>query len=93
MSVAWVCNALFGIITSFATPPMLVHLNIRAGFVYGGASLLICIFVWLSLPETRGRAPAEIDELYERGIPPWRWAKTKTFVEEQAEQAREVGRA
>ncbi|KAL1409207.1 hypothetical protein Q8F55_006040 [Vanrija albida] len=93
MSVAWVCNALFGIITSFATPPMLVRLNIRAGFVYGGASLLISIFVWFYLPETRGRAPAEIDELYERGIPAWRWAKTKTFVEEQAEQAREAEQA
>jgi SP family general alpha glucoside:H+ symporter-like MFS transporter len=30
----------------------------------------------------RRRSAAEIDELYERKIPPWRWAKTVTTAEE-----------
>ena len=29
------------------------------------------------------RAAAEIDELYRNKVPAWRWAKTKTAVEEQ----------
>jgi hypothetical protein len=29
------------------------------------------------------RSAAEIDELYERKIPAWRWSKTVTVAEEQ----------
>ena len=31
----------------------------------------------------RRRSAAEIDELYERKIPAWRWSKTVTAAEEQ----------
>lgn len=36
---------------------------------------------------TARRSAAEIDELYERGVPAWRWAKTRTAAEEQLEEA------
>lgn len=31
----------------------------------------------------RSRSVSEIDELYERNIPAWRWSKTVTAAEEQ----------
>lgn len=36
---------------------------------------------------TTRRSTAEIDELYERKIPAWRWGKTITAVEEQMQAA------
>ena len=32
---------------------------------------------------SRSRSAAEIDELYERKVPAWRWAETVTSAEEQ----------
>lgn len=76
-------NSIFGIATNYATPPMLLTLGLRTGFVYGAFSVPIAIFLWLYLPETKGRSAAEIDELYERKISAWRWSKTTTVAEEQ----------
>jgi len=43
------------------------------------------------LPETRGRSSAEIDELFERKVPAWKWSKTVTEVEEQLAAATQAG--
>ncbi|PON23295.1 hypothetical protein TGAM01_v207822 [Trichoderma gamsii] len=76
-------NSITGIATCYATPPMLLHLSLKAGFVYGAFSVPICIIMWLYVPETSGRSAAEIDELYERRIPAWRWSKTVTEAEQR----------
>lgn len=34
-------------------------------------------------PDLCSRSAAEIDELYERKVPVWRWSKTVTAAEEQ----------
>lgn len=62
---------------------MLLALNLRAAFVYGALSVPMCILMWLYVPETKGRSAAEIDELFEKGVPAWRWSKTVTDVETQ----------
>lgn len=80
--VTFLANSLLGIATTFATPPMLLALNLRSGFVFGAFSVPICIIMWLYLPETKGRSAAEIDELFERKVPAWRWSTTVTTVEE-----------
>ncbi|KIX09569.1 uncharacterized protein Z518_00649 [Rhinocladiella mackenziei CBS 650.93] len=67
----------------YATPPMLLALSLKAGFVFGAFSVPICILMWLYLPESKSRSAAEIDELYERKIPAWRWSNTVTAAEEQ----------
>ncbi|PTB41803.1 hypothetical protein M441DRAFT_192948 [Trichoderma asperellum CBS 433.97] len=81
------CSKAFGWLTCFyscyATPPMLLHLSLKAGFIYGAFSVPICIIMWLYVPETSGRSAAEIDELYERKIPAWRWSKTVTEAEQR----------
>jgi SP family general alpha glucoside:H+ symporter-like MFS transporter len=50
----------------------------------------MCVLMWLYVPETKGRAAAEIDELYERKIPAWRWSKTATAAEQQMHAAVEA---
>lgn len=41
---------------SYATPPLLLNLSLRAGFVYGAFSVPMCVLMWLYLPETKGYA-------------------------------------
>ncbi|KUJ16635.1 MFS general substrate transporter [Mollisia scopiformis] len=48
------------------------NLGIRAGFVYGGGSLLFFIFSFLLVPDLRGFSTEEIDWLYENKVPSWR---------------------
>lgn len=40
------------------------------------------ILIWTLVPETKGRTFAELDELFDRKIPAWKFAKTKTSVQE-----------
>lgn len=50
----------------------------KTGLFFGGitfAYLVPCIFLY---PETKGRTYQELDELFERGVPAWKFAKTKT---------------
>ena len=39
---------------SFAIPPLLVKLNIRAGFVFGATAFPLTLAMWYLLPETKG---------------------------------------
>ncbi|GFZ52130.1 hypothetical protein JCM24511_09903 [Saitozyma sp. JCM 24511] len=82
-AASWVTQAVLGIATNFAVPPLLTHLGIRAAFVFGATSLPFMIFFWYFLPETKGRSVSEIDELYEQHVPAWRWAKYETEAERQ----------
>lgn len=45
------------------------NLGIRAGFVYGGGSLLFLVVSFLLVPDLRGYAIEEVDWLYENKIP------------------------
>ena len=81
--VAFFTNSILGIATVYATPPMLLSLNIRAVFIFAAFSVPINILMWLYIPETKGRSAAEIDELYEHKIKAWKWSKTVTVAEEE----------
>ncbi|KAJ3542353.1 hypothetical protein NM208_g4149 [Fusarium decemcellulare] len=51
-------------------------------FFWAGTGSLVYILVWFLVPETKGRTFAELDELFDRGIPAWKFAKTKTTVQD-----------
>lgn len=38
---------------------------------------MIYILVWFLVPETKGRTFAELDELFERKVPAWKFATTQ----------------
>ncbi|CZR69445.1 related to MFS sugar permease [Phialocephala subalpina] len=58
------------------------NLGIRAGFVYGGGSLLFFIFSFFLVPDLRGFSTEEVDWLYENRVPIWK-------IQENAARARE----
>lgn len=60
--------------------------TMRSVFFWVGTGTLIYILVWFLVPETKGRSFAELDELFERRIPPWKFSKTETEESRRREE-------
>jgi hypothetical protein len=50
----------------------------KTGLFFAGTTAAYLIPCFLLFPETKGRTYGELDELFERGVPAWRFAATKT---------------
>ena len=55
--------------------------GLKTGWFYAGVGLPFAAGMWFLIPETAGRSAAELDELFERKIKPWRFAKTETATQ------------
>lgn len=84
---------LTGILFNYTVPLMLSNQNAgwgqKTGLFFAGTTAVYLIPCFFLFPETKGRTYAELDELFERGVPAWKFATTKTThnaeVEHQAE--------
>jgi MFS transporter, SP family, general alpha glucoside:H+ symporter len=56
----------------------------KTGFFWGGICVLCTIFVFFSLPESKGRSYAELDALFARRVPARKFATTKIALFSQA---------
>ncbi|KAF4967390.1 hypothetical protein FSARC_5048 [Fusarium sarcochroum] len=50
-------------------------------FFWAGTGTLVYGFICFFVPETKGRTFAELDELFDRHIPAWKFATTKTAAQ------------
>ncbi|KAM5357620.1 hypothetical protein ACJZ2D_016074 [Fusarium nematophilum] len=71
--------------------PYMVNTNqcnwgLKTGWFYAGVGLPFVAGCWLLLPETSGRSVAELNELFEAKVKPWRFHKTVTATQRLAEQ-------
>jgi MFS transporter, SP family, general alpha glucoside:H+ symporter len=68
-----VVQNVFGIVMNIVVPllinPDATDLGGKIGFIFGGTALLSVAWCWFRVPETRGRGFAELDRLFERGVP------------------------
>ncbi|KAM0425875.1 hypothetical protein ACHAPT_008813 [Fusarium lateritium] len=55
--------------------------GLKTGWFYAGIGLPATIGMWLLIPETKGRSTAELDELFERKIKPWRFSEAETATQ------------
>ncbi|KAF7586541.1 hypothetical protein BBP40_008696 [Aspergillus hancockii] len=55
--------------------------GLKTGWFYAGVGLPFTVGMWFLIPETSGRSAAELDELFERKIKPWRFHKTETATQ------------
>lgn len=62
-------------------------------FFWVGTGTLVYILVWFLVPETKGRSFEELDELFARGIPAWKFAQTRTSVQDDASSQLQGSRA
>ncbi|KAH6950307.1 hexose transporter [Ilyonectria sp. MPI-CAGE-AT-0026] len=66
--------------------PYMVNANewnwgFKTGWFYAGVGLPFTVGMWILIPDTSGRSAAELDELFERKIKPWRFHKTETATQ------------
>ncbi|KAI4849160.1 MFS general substrate transporter [Aureobasidium sp. EXF-8845] len=63
---------------SYMISPDAANLGIKAVYVWAGLLVPFTILLWLYYPETYGRTYWELDELYERKVPAWKFKDTAT---------------
>jgi hypothetical protein len=52
---------------------LLANLGGKAAFVWLGLCLLSFIWIWLEVPETKGKSAEELDRLFSEKRPAWRF--------------------
>ncbi|KAI5457520.1 hypothetical protein BGZ63DRAFT_364860 [Mariannaea sp. PMI_226] len=90
---------IFNWTVSYMISPDAGNLGVKAIYVWAGLLVPTTILLWFYYPETYGRTYWELDELYERKIPAWRFKDTPTLSEQsglkdkspQAKQVTETG--
>lgn len=75
-------NVVISFVVVFTTPYLLnepyAGLGPKLGYVWGGFAAVGAVWIWLCMPELKGRNLEEIDELFEARIPAWRFKKYET---------------
>ncbi|WRT68753.1 uncharacterized protein IL334_005733 [Kwoniella shivajii] len=76
---------LFGLTFNTAVPTMLqtngANLGYNTSWIFFGTSIVVLIVAVFYLPETAQRNSAELDEMYEKGVPAWKMKKFVTDVQ------------
>ncbi|EAU33441.1 conserved hypothetical protein [Aspergillus terreus NIH2624] len=82
MAYTVACAQTTAVVTTFVVPQLTAAdaagLGAKAYLIFAGCMVCIIIFVFFLMPETRGRTFVEIDEMYEAGVPAWKWRTYKT---------------
>ncbi|KUI59800.1 General alpha-glucoside permease [Cytospora mali] len=79
---------LFAWLTGFCSPYFInpANLNWAAKYAYlwAGTNLACMIFFLLCMPELKGRTLEEIDELFAKKVPAWKFKNYKTTIQNEA---------
>ena len=88
---------MIGIPLGYGTPYMIsdneLNWGLKTCFFYAGLSFFLVVATWFVMPETSKRSPAELDELFENKVKPWRFRKYVTEVQKRRDAAAEVNPA
>ncbi|KAE8144185.1 hypothetical protein BDV25DRAFT_107508 [Aspergillus avenaceus] len=88
MAYTIACAQATAVITTLVVPrltaPDAANLGAKAYLIFAGCMSCIVVFTYLFMPETKGRAFAEIDEMYAAKVPVWRWRTYRTSFENRA---------
>ncbi|CAI4489069.1 BMC_2a_G0017990.mRNA.1.CDS.1 [Saccharomyces cerevisiae] len=72
MSVATAANLLWGFLIGFFTPFITSAINFYYGYVFMGCLAFSYFYVFFFVPETKGLALEEVDEMWMDGVLPWK---------------------
>lgn len=85
MSYTIACQEITAVITTLVVPQLTsadaANLGAKTYLVFAGCMAGILVFMYLLMPETRGRTFAEIDEMYAAKVPAWKWRTYRTSME------------
>ncbi|KAJ5814940.1 hypothetical protein N7474_006717 [Penicillium riverlandense] len=82
---------IFAWLTAFTAPyfinPSELNWGGKYGFIWFGSCVVTMLFIIFFVPEVRGRSLEEIEEMFDKGVPAW---KFQTYVCEGMEQAKKA---
>lgn len=82
MAIATAVNVVVSFVVVFTTPYLLsapyANLGPKLGYIWGAFAALGAVWVWLCMPELKGRNLEEIDQLFDAKIPAWKFASFET---------------
>lgn len=88
--IATIMQSCSGVLFSYTIPLMLspqyAGWGAKIGFFFGPLALLSTVVVYFTVPETKGRNYQELDELYERRLPAWRFKDAVTTYQLQVDK-------
>ncbi|EEU36196.1 uncharacterized protein NECHADRAFT_87129 [Fusarium vanettenii 77-13-4] len=64
-----IANIISGVLQSYFMNPTEWNLKGYTGFIWGGTSFFMFIWIYFRLPETKGRTFEELDLLFAKGVP------------------------
>ncbi|ODV67862.1 sugar transporter [Hyphopichia burtonii NRRL Y-1933] len=84
-----------GIVTSIISPYMLNptawNWKAKTGFFWSGFAFFCAIYCWFDLPETKNRTFAELDILFNTGVPARKFKKTQVNVFDTGDMMEKLG--
>ncbi|OCF41065.1 hypothetical protein I317_05076 [Kwoniella heveanensis CBS 569] len=93
--VVFMCQGLAAVYVYIA--PILLNSDAfglgKTVFFWAGMATLVYLAILYMVPETKGRSYAELDELFERRIPAWKFASTETEEDIQRKEIAAQGTA
>ncbi|EMC94423.1 hypothetical protein BAUCODRAFT_35650 [Baudoinia panamericana UAMH 10762] len=98
VTIATVSGFIVGVLVTYINPfmqnPGYGDLGGKVGFVYGSFSVVAAVWVALFLPEMKGRSLEELDELFAKKVPTFRFGAYKLeggeVVTEKVDEEQEV---
>jgi MFS transporter, SP family, general alpha glucoside:H+ symporter len=66
---------------------ILTH-SAQVAFIFGGLSVICCVYLWFYQPETAGRTYEELDELFTKRIPARKFKGYVTEAESKGQEAK-----
>ncbi|KAL3471738.1 general substrate transporter [Aspergillus californicus] len=85
-----VVGVVFGVLVPYMVNSNQWNWGLKTCWFFAGLGLPFTIAMWFLIPETAGRSAAELDELFERRIKPWRFHKTTTMTQRLIEEKRDA---
>ncbi|KAK3315538.1 proton myo-inositol cotransporter [Apodospora peruviana] len=89
-------NSIFGFVLPYIFNPDQGNLRAKTGFVFAGLCIIGVVVTFFSVPEMKGRTPAEIDHMFELGLSARRFkgwqnpGAIRTVCGEEKDRAKEV---
>ncbi|PVH15251.1 uncharacterized protein CXQ87_003089 [Candidozyma duobushaemuli] len=89
------CYNIAGIIIAIIMPYMLNptawNWKAKTGFFWAGFAFLACVWCYLDMPETKNRTFAELDHLFEKGVPARKFKSTNADIFDVDEMMGKLG--
>lgn len=92
-------NFVFGWLVAFFTPYFInsdqLNWGPKYGYIWGGSNLILAVWAFIFVPETKGRSLEQLDELFEKHVPARKFSSfvvDRSLVEERQGGLRSAGK-